>query len=189
MSRPSIFASDEEWYISWWVEDLIKDGYIKSVEYQPKSFELHDGLYNSHIIPMKRVEDKVEVQAILQPHIYTCDVRVVWTDKAEELFYWHVGLYGVKKTKFQFHAGLEHDGMVTYFEVKAEFDKMNMNRLAGINIKWVQQKYNVVVEMIKPNTLFKNTFTPDRFLLTNKSFKPRTIKYETRSIARYVSLL
>lgn len=79
--------------------------------------------------------------------------------------------------------------MVTYFEVKAEFDKNNMNRLASINIKWVQQKYNVVVEMIKPNILFKKTFTPERFLLTNKNFTPRTINYETRTLTKYVSLL
>ncbi len=189
MSRPKIFASDEEWYISWWLTELQAEGYIQLIEYQPGSFELYEGKYNEYVVPMKRVEDKIEHQALLQPHIYTCDVRVVWTDKAEDIFYWHEGMYGTKKPKHLFYSGLEHEGMVTYFEVKAEFDRNNMNRLAGINIKWVQQKYGVIVEMIKPNTLFKNTFTPDRFLLTNKSFTPRTIKYETRSLTRYVALV
>ena len=39
MSRPKIFASDEEWYVSWWVDALIAGGYVESVEYQPESFE------------------------------------------------------------------------------------------------------------------------------------------------------
>jgi len=189
MSRPKIFASDEEWYISWWLQELQAAGYIQLIEYQPKAFELYDGKFNDHVIPMKTVADKIKTQALLQPHVYTCDARIVWTEKAEGLFYWHEGMYGVKKTKFQFYAGLEHEGMVTYFEVKAEFDRHNMNRLAGTNIKWVQQKYNLIVEMIKPNTLFKNTFTPDRFLLTNFKFTPRTIKYETRTLRRFVSEL
>lgn len=99
MSRPKIFASDEEWYISWWLTELQAAGYIQLIEYQPKSFELYDGKFNDHVIPMKKVADKIKTQAILQPHIYTCDVRVVWTDKAEGLFYWHEGMYGVKKRK------------------------------------------------------------------------------------------
>ena len=189
MSRPKIFASDEEWYVSWWVDALIAGGYVESVEYQPESFELYDGLYRDHVIPMKRVEDKIESQAILQPHVYTCDARIVWKDKADGVFYFHEGMYGVKKPKNLLYAGLEHEGMVTYLEVKPSFDRHNMTRLAVINIKWVHAIHKVVVEIVKPDSLFKTTFVPDRYLLTNKSFKPREIKYEKRSLRRFVSEL
>jgi hypothetical protein len=35
--------------------------------------------------------------------------------------------------------------------------------------------------------IFKKTFTPERYLLTDKSFKPRKIKYATRSIKEFIT--
>ena len=62
-----------------------------------------------------------------------------------------------------------------------------MTRLAVNNIKDVYEKYDDYITMIKVPIIFKKTFTPERYLLTDKSFKQRKIKYATRSIKEFIT--
>jgi len=62
-----------------------------------------------------------------------------------------------------------------------------MTRLAKINIKWVWDKYGVFVNIIIPEKHFDKTFTPKRFLTTDKSGKPRKIKYKNiKSLKQFI---
>ena len=127
---------------------------------------------------MKRVEDKILTQTILQPSSYTPDFIIYWEPKA-------IGIFVSKESKT---VGkiitpflCTDDELISIVETKGTFDMGNMTRLANNNIKFVYEKYNVYIDMIKVPAIFKKTFTPDRYYMTDKSFKTRKINYGTKN--------
>ena len=40
------------------------------------------------------------------------------------------------------------------------------------------KEYNEYIQIVTPNKVFNATFTPERYLLTDKSFIPRKLKYK-----------
>jgi hypothetical protein len=79
------------------------------------------------------------------------------------------------------------DEMISIVETKGTFDMGNMTRLANNNIKFVYEKYQVYINMIKVPTIFDKTFTPDRYLMTDKTFQSRKIKYKNvRTLREFI---
>jgi|32_taG_2_1085360.scaffolds.fasta_scaffold19540_2 hypothetical protein len=186
------FDSVGELHFSYWTDQLIQEGYIEQVVLQPEPYDLSMRLVKPYIKKMKRVEDKKMYQTIHQPHIYTPDVLIVWTEKARGIFF-----ITIKDTckvlphhLFANWQGFENrDVWATTLELKPTFDHQNMTRLASLNIKWVYEKYNHIIEMVKVPDFFKKTFTPDRYLLTDKTYVPRKLKYEPKNLTRFISEL
>jgi hypothetical protein len=186
------FDSIGELHFSYWTDQLIQKGYIEQVVLQPEPYDLSSKLIKPYIQKMKRVPDKTKFQAIHQPHIYTPDALIIWTEKAKGIFY--VTMEDTCKVLphhlFANWQGFENrDVWATTVELKPSFDHQNMTRLASLNIKWVYEKYKHVVEMVKLPDFFKKTFTPDRYLLTDKSYVPRKLKYQPKNLARFISEL
>lgn len=186
------FDSYQELYFYWWCKELKEAGYIKKIEAQPKSFELSSAVKVPYVKPMKRVEDKVLEHKIFNEHVYTTDFRIIWSDKAEGVF-----TFGLNRTNSKRHSKEEvmlipanEDGalgmLYSFIEVKPKFDQNNMTRLAKINIWWVWEKYNKHVDIVIPEKLFKKTFTPDRYLITNKSAKARKLDYSPSTLNEFV---
>jgi len=174
------FDSNEEKYIDWYLQTLVNYGYVDEYSFQDCSFSLSDKVTYDWIKPMKRVEDKHMETTILHPHIYTPDVVVTWNKNAEFLFYQN--LEGNEKITAPFVA--QNDESI--WEIKGSFDFQNMTRLAMLNVKWVMKEYNKYIQIISPNKIFNKTFTPERYLLTDKSFKPRKLKYKNvRTIEQF----
>jgi hypothetical protein len=180
----NIFDSNEEMYMFWWFEELQKNGYIETIEAQPKSFNLLTGLRQDYKTKYKRKEGhKMTEETILNGHIYTTDFYVEWTEKAMGIF--TVDLLGFERKKkgqaFEYilaQKNLLTDSYYSYIEVKPVFDQNNMTRLAKINQKWVWQKSKQYINIVIPEKHFNKTFTPIRFLTTNKSKQTRKIKYK-----------
>jgi hypothetical protein len=68
----------------------------------------------------------------------------------------------------------------SYIEVKPSFDFKNMTRLVKINQKWVFEKHHIYINIVVPEHLFNRTFTPLKYFTTDKSGKPRKIKYKNK---------
>jgi hypothetical protein len=173
------FDSKEELHFSWYLNELRNAGYINKwdkFENVNDPYPLTEGLAHKYIKPMKRVEDKELYQTILAPSVYTPDFKIWWTPKARGIFVTDLNIYSKEKITTPF---ICQDG-ISIVETKGTFDMGNMTRLANNNIKFVYQKFGVFINMIKVPTIFKNTFTPDRYLLTYKSFKARKINYGTK---------
>ena len=171
------FKSKEELYFSWWLDEAEGKGYIAHWDYEVHSFDLSDKVTNTYTKQLK-TKMKIVTETILQPHIYTPDFIIEWTDKAKGVF------FGVEKQN-GYHFKLEDD-YVSYVETKGSFDSNNMTRLFSLNQKWVYQKHGVYINLAKisnkKNSFFDKTFTPKRFLLTDKSGKPRALKYEPKTL-------
>lgn len=175
------FDSKEELYFSWYLEVLRNWNFIEKWEKVKEPYILTNGLYIKYTKPMKRVEDKIIEQKLLSSRVYTPDFIIKWTDQADKVFAQELKNGEKIVTPFISQQG------VSVIEVKGGFDNNNMTRLAVNNIKDVYEKYGEYVTMVKIPLLFKQTFTPERYLLTDKSFKPRTIKYATRTIKAFVN--
>jgi hypothetical protein len=187
------FDSHEEQYMDWWLQELKALGYIKEIIHQPTAYPLSSQVNVDYFEPYKKKEGgKLVSEEILPPHVYTPDVKVIWDESAIGLFATPLHSEARKKKNRSFQTIICQDVEVTetgkgaevkfhYYsiiEVKPSFDQNNMTRLAKINIKWVWEKHGDFVNIIIPEQHFHKTFTPQKFLFTNKSGQPRKIKYK-----------
>ena len=170
------FDSNEEKYFSWYLEELKERKYIDNWKKIEIAYELTDGLSHTYIKKMKKIEDVELMQTILSPSSYTPDFKIFWNKKAYGIF-----VQDINNTKNKIVTPFICDSEgISIVETKGTFDMGNMTRLATLNIKFMYFRYNIYVNLIKVPTIFKKTFTPDRYLMTDKTFRPRAINYGTK---------
>jgi hypothetical protein len=177
------FDSNEEMYFSRYLNELKGKKYIDSWKTINEPYNLTTGIKHEYVKPMKKVDDKVLEQTILSPSVYTPDFMIVWNSKANNIFVQKINK-GNKKITTPF---ICDDEGISIVETKGQFDRSNMTRLAINNIKFLYEKYNIYVNLIKVPGIFKKTFTPDRYLMTDKTFKPRKLNYKPKTIREYVN--
>jgi hypothetical protein len=180
------FDSNEELYFSWYLDELKDKGYVNAWEKVETSYTLTPGLQHEYIKKMVRVSNKILQQTILKPSVYTPDFKIYWEPKA-------IGLFVVNpddtndKINTPFICDEE---LISIVETKGTFDNNNMTRLAINNIKFLYYEYNVFVNLIKVPSIFNKTFTPNRYLMTNETLKPRKIKYKyVRNLLQFTKSL
>jgi len=182
------FDSAEELYFSWWADELFKAGYIKSYYLHPETYILSEPYkykYDKHL----KTKTKTIETTLLQPHAYTPDFRITWNPQARGFFFLSTSNQIYLKNA-PIVAQETEDGYKNYYsvvEIKAGFSKYNMDRLFSVNQKWMLQKHGIYVQKIVITKLFKKTFTPARYLLTNKSGKARKIKFKVRTLQEFVN--
>jgi len=175
--------SNEEMYYSWYLDELRDAGFI--LDYKPQYiFQLSGDVNHSYTKPMKRVDDKEIVYSLMKGHIYTTDFVIRWTEKAKGIFYEDL-LDPPPNTPLTKAHYVVQDG-IGYVEIKPKFDFKNMTRLVKLNIKWVWNLHSKYVQIVVPEEMFKETFTPQRFLLTDKDMRKRTIKFKTRTLDEFL---
>lgn len=180
------YDSNEEKYFSWYLDELYEAGYIREYQVQPGSFILSEPILYEYEKKLK-TKTKHCVKKLMQGHIYTADFRISWSEKARGIFF--DSICGQTNLKIPF---IVKYIPISIIEIKPAFDRNNMTRLFTVNQKWVYQKYGTYVQRVtvdKKNGkgLFPETFTPAKYLLTDKTRKPRKLKYEPRTLAEYVT--
>lgn len=187
-----VFDSMEELYFYWWVKELMDNGFIEKFVSQPEPFTLSSGLKMPYIKEMKKVANKELWKDIIEPSVYTCDGLIKWNKKAEFIFYFdfdvfsttHKG-FGICKDKKMLELFVLRNSQC-FIEVKPFFDQNNMTRLAKTNIKWVWDKHQEFVNLIVPSKLFMQTFTPKRYLRSDKDTTDRKIHFKVRSLEQFL---
>lgn len=171
--------SPEEMYLEWYLQELKDNGLVKHFTNEIKPIKLNKAFEVTVTIPMKRVPDKKKVKTYIEEHNYTPDYFVIWEPAALQ----HKGI-----TDYFVIASNDAGHLYSYIEVKPMYDKNNMTRIFKQRTQpWIWDKYNWFVQLVKVPMIFKHTFTPGRYLLTNKSHKPRKINFMTRSFNEWSS--
>lgn len=178
-----IWDSDEEVYFHWYLSELLHQGYISSFQRAP-SYSLGENV-NRTVKKQLKTKTKEITQNLLKPSIYTPDVTIVWTLKALGVFVVKIDSDVPKGRDIPFYCD---NDLISIVEIKADFDQQNMTRLVRTNIKWVYDKYGVFVNLTKVPKIFRDTFTPQRYLLTDRTLKPRAIKWKPKSLEEFVNL-
>lgn len=171
------FLSNEELYFSFYLNELQDNGYINSWS-KGVSYPLGDALIHSYT-----EKNKLKEQTIIQASAYTPDFQINWNEKAEGLFY--TKLKGNKKINTKLIIAQEVG--FSLIETKGNYDFKQMNTLATVNGKWLYAKYRIVVNLIKVPDIFKKTFTPRRYMLTDSGRQERVIHFPVISLEEFVS--
>jgi hypothetical protein len=181
-----LFDSKEEEYFSWYLDELVKGGFVSSWE-RSKTILLAENVKAWS----KSGNAKPKQTVLLRDQTYTPDFTVFWTELAVKsgLVTSLVGneLSDLPESyKAPFTA---NPGNVSYLEVKGGFTEHDESRIYSILAKWTYQKHGIYIQRVMistaPNSIFAKTFCPTRFLLTDKTMKPRKLKFEPRSIDFY----
>lgn len=172
--------SDEEVYFIWWMEELYQAGYIEMYE-RSRTYQLSTPIKRDYLHKMK-TKSVDRIQHVMHGAEYTPDFKIYWTPKALNVFITKFHTFDKKETIFY----CEED-LTSIIEIKGMFDRNNMIRLVTTNIKWMFDKYRVFVHLVKMPKLFKDTFTPERYLKTNKSQSSRSIKWKIKTMEEYAA--
>ena len=184
--KDSDFKSSEEMYFSWWLEELVEIGYILDYKYEPEPIILSEAVNVEYAEVKKRVVN-IKKHKLLHEKSYTFDFEILWDLNSEGVFY--NSFYGDvrigKPTLYPFEVG-----NVIYprsrVEIKGEWDNSNMTRLFKSNQKTAFDKKGIYVSLTKMPSLFKETFTPKRFLMTDKNVRERVIHWDVVSSSDYI---
>lgn len=186
------FESNEEHAFLMWAFELMEAGYIENIE-RAATFTLSTGVTHRYEqVTALKTKTKVEEkrQVLLTPHVYTPEYKIIWTRKAyESPFLWVIGQEGKKEGLFVGEGIFSGDfeGAFTYIEVKPVFDHQNMTRAFKINQKWMWEAHRIFVNLVKPQELFAETFTPRAYLTTPKTGRPRAIKWDVLTISEFLN--
>lgn len=169
--------SNEEWYFSWWLDDLKKYGVINNYLYESNKFILSENK-KYPILRQLKTKTRTDYLTLLQEHVYTPDFLVEWNDEYKNIFFRIISDETCTvKAPFFAITGKKNNKSYTFFEVKPSFDQNNMTRLFRISQKWLYDKYGLYVELVIIPNLFSKTFTPSRYLFTDKSRQKRKIDF------------
>jgi hypothetical protein len=188
---PPKFASDEEEYFSWYLDELLEARYISRWSFEPCTYRLSPIAKYSVNVQLK-TRSSVKRLSLLRPHEYTPDFGISLNSKAHGLFYRAIS-EGIDLRKTPFKANLDSDYQpYLIVEIKPAFDKHNMIRLFRLNQKWMYFQNNVYVQEIVVDTknergFFAKTFTPAKYLLTPTG-KKRTLNYTPRTLQEFVNM-
>tara|TARA_R110002020_G_scaffold174594_5_gene366092 strand:- start:1703 stop:2359 length:657 start_codon:yes stop_codon:yes gene_type:complete len=190
------FRSDEEWYFSWWLDDLLDEGFIDDWSYEEEVFDLAEPFKLSWSKKMK-TKTTVKPYSVLQACTYQPDFKIYWNNKAKGLFYQNMGEeIGQKPSDSPYFLAQEN---ITRIEIKPNHDFQNKTAQAVIKIKWLMQlgtwcqlvipSPKVSKGKITPKTaLFNNTFVPRRYIYTDKSRTLRKINYKFVTLKEWVDI-
>lgn len=169
----------------YWLINLRKKGYVSVIRRCP-SFLLCDAVVNNYAEQLKRGSKSVQ-QTITKGHTYTPDYVAVFTEKALGKFVWNID----SNTRWSRNLMVGHKdegGYVVYIEVKPDYDRNNTTGKAVNDMKWVFQKYELFINLFKPDHRFDLTFCPEEYIYTQRGDK-RKLRFSPRNINDYLNSL
>ena len=189
MSQPMMFDSDEEKYFSWYLKELEEAGFVAGWG-RPDTIELAT---NVRVWSKRGKTPKPTV--LLRNQQYTPDFKVTWTQKAVDAKLVVELVPDEGSDSFPesyaapFMAGLEDKKLVSYIEIKGGFVAHDEGRIYSILSKWTFQLLGVYVQRVSvstaPDSIFAKTFCPDEFRLTDKTRKPRKLRFIPRTLGEF----
>lgn len=180
------YRSEEEKYFSWWLDELVSIGIVNRYMYESNTFTLSKAK-SYPLLTIMKTKTKLVEKSLLEGHEYTPDWCIEWNEQYLNRFFRLINdetctvkcpFYAIRSTK--------DNKPYSFFETKGSFDRGNMTRLFRITQKWLYDKYGLYVDLLKIPDLFKKTWTPDKYLKTNKTGQPRTINFPVRSLNEYL---
>ncbi len=187
----SDFDSDEEEWFSWYCDELVEQGLALSWS-RARTFEL---------LPAERrvfhgARKKETEKDFMLGHGYTPDFEIKWAPEAIGLLTqdWKNPRIDDRIPFIHNQYGPVHDEPdrepFSVIEVKPFFDRHGKTAWAACQIKWTLQKYQIFCQLFKvggkPKGIFDSTFTPDRFLITPKTKKPRSISFKPATVVEFI---
>lgn len=205
--KKSTYENPGEMYSRWYFEELIKHGFVKSIEREAETMLVLPSKKHSKVKHLKQKENSLTTITLLQDISYTYDFRIIWSETAlnifTEIFYEGVPfVYDVPP--FVSHL-IDINGVseiVSYVDVKphsaaARFGGGNLASFYTFPFvqKFLMNKYGIYInKMVPTNTgkhgistcMFAKTFIPNRYLFTDGGSQHRSIKIKKTPLLSFV---
>jgi len=165
------YPSWEELYFSWFLDDLVEEGYLSEYEYQPTAKTIFPEMNIAWVQKMK-TKEVYRKHSIFSKLTYTTDFKMFWTKKAMGLFV-NDGTPCINRPYFM---GLDSDEMTgertTEVDVKGDHSlgqsKKNFSQYSfPFKQKMCFTYLGIYVQKVVPIKLFDKTFVPTRYRLTD----------------------
>jgi len=190
----------QEFWFSEWIEEALAQGFI--LEHVPEdridAFVLFEGLSYQYTeeawlyqgTSREVRKDKIKKDTLLYPMSYTPDGVIIWNPNMKNILFNDL----FEKGDAYFKAQFTDDKWVTVLDVKAP---TGVNRSADLPFsftrKFMWAKFNLYVNKVmicppKPKDegyLFKDTWVPERYLMTDKLTKERTINFRVTTLYQF----
>ena len=190
------FRSDDELYFSWWLDELKYFGFIHSWEYESETFTLAEPHKLKYLKKMKTKSKEME-HKFLEKCEYTPDFKIFWNNKSKDIFYYDCFEKYISDPKeLPYFCAKDN---VSRIEIKPSFNFQGKTDQAIIKIKWLMQ-LGTPVQLVVPtpsvskvgkispkNSLFPNTFLPERYMFTDTGKQYRKIKYDFVTLKEYLN--
>lgn len=171
--------SKDEVYFQWYVDDLIESGILIRADYHPETFTLFNPVRYT-CTEKKARSTQLHTYSISQISTYTPDWRLQWDKSKSWLFTKQIirpydgsgfiGSYDQKKHRFYSQNGF------SLIDVKPGFFKRSGDSYAFSLIRGAMlDKFDLNVQKVVIEDLFKHTFTPTRYLTQDIAGRPRKI--------------
>ena len=187
------FRSDEEWYFSWWLDDLKAVGLVDDWLYESEKLELS----NKFTLPWEKklkTKSKAMSHTVLRECTYEPDFLIKWNKSAKNFLYVNIedGIGDPKKLPYFLAQNNE-----THIEIKPNFDQKNKTQQAIIKIKWAMQ-IGTYIQLVIPaprrtksgwtpnDSLFTSTFVPNRYLYCDNSARLRKINFPHKTVEEFL---
>lgn len=197
-----------EMYFRWYLEELQEQGFIKKFEREPELLAIFPKLTHKREKHFKSKPNTLEVFNMFQPTNYTYDFRIIWTDKAMNIFvelYEPDGFFIFGQPVFVAHHIKIDDiiEVVSYIDVKPHnaAARFGGGKMASYYTFPLIQKYlfmskGLYINKIIPihtgkhgrgSCLFAITFIPNRYKWTDTAKQLRAIPYRSKTLISFVT--
>jgi len=187
------YTNEEIWF-EWYLQELKTEGLIIRF-FRPEPIQI----LSAAVLTVKSKKSS-KVETLLQPLTYAPDFYVEWDTEHSNIdkFVKVLGKPMDKNHKnIPFYGNLTESGVFSLIEIKPNFNssRAHSNTSFPIKQKFIYNLYQILVQKIVlfPNgkakakkELFPLTFTPQRFLFTDKNLTKRTIHFKTKSYDEYI---
>jgi hypothetical protein len=196
----------QEWWFNQWLEDAKKVGIVEYYTNSLDPITLFDGVGYTYEVPKtlykgtkrEKVVQDIKRHKVLPATTYTPDFFIVWNpDYLNKVF---KEAHSPDKVPY-FIAQTLSDKWFSYVDVKAPptYGRTNASDASfATKRNWLYEKKGIFTNRVYnfPNVkrkdlsiyLFCHTFTPNRYLLTDKQTKARVIsKWTPKTITEYIN--
>ena len=200
------FASEEERYFYWYLEELIAAGYVKSYIYQPKSFELFKPETYRHEKLLK-TKLKLVTKTLFRGYTYQADFLIVW-NPSSSIFFQIISHFNGRtqidsalgSKPFVAYVSSKSGNIISVIDVKGNYSQNDAFRRFSIDQKNVWDKHKIYVQKIipvpaitkktgklnPPTALFTATFMPKKYLYTPTGMI-RKIRFPNKPLKEFIS--
>ena len=180
-----IYRSDEEIYMSWWLDELVKEGFVESYSYENRTLILMSEVKASWREQMK-TGVKEKKHHLFAESTYTPDFEIRWAKKAMGIF-----TNGGPCNKRPYFMGVDYDvtGASCLIDVKGDHamgvGKKNFSQFSfPYKQKMAWLNLGIYVQKVVPIKLFRETFVPQRYFMTDGGKQARKLTSLTNPKAK-----
>lgn len=188
-----------ERYTRWYFEELKSHGYIKEIIREPETIEVYPTHTELQVKRFKTKPSEYKEMALFNPIRYTYDFRILWDEKARYLFFDIIPVPGEPfifgKPLFYAHQHQENGDIVSFVDTKPPssvstmFGKTNSSISFPIKQRIIFENTRIYINKFVPipmagayknSAVFIKSFTPARYLRTDKTMVPRKIAWKDK---------